>query len=205
MSNMINKVAFDFIYNEALNDSTRRTDAASIKNEILKYDTAKDVVYNYAQRVIEGKMPDFYEYEEKFENELSKAGITGFTFGNIQKLINMTMKHLYINYYDKIRENFECCHAPMDSRMIEIVGKMYRKMTGRYLGISECAWSTIQRGNSGMNSLKSYAKYQDAIDSIVKEKMYRIEFDFYMWCKDPKKKDELVLPNENVFVETIVN
>ena len=201
MMDMINEMAFDFIYNEAMDDATRRTNAASIKDKVLKCKDAKIVLFEYAKNVIVGKNPCFYEYENRFENEISKVGISGFTFGNIQKLINMTMKYLYIRYYDGCRENFGCCHAPMDSRMIEIVGKMYSNITGENLGISECAWSKIEKGSTSKNNLESYKKYQEGINKIINEKnMFPIEFDFYMWGQDPKKKDELVLPQENMFV-----
>ena len=77
-------------------------------------------MFKYAQKVLLGKNPCFYDYETRFKTELSKEEISGLTFGNIQKLINMTMKYLYIRYYDECRENFRCCHAPMDNRMIKI-------------------------------------------------------------------------------------
>ena len=198
---MINKVAFDFIYNEAMDDATRRTKATSIKNEVIKCEDAKKVVFDYAKNVVYGNNPCFYEYENRFENELSKVGISGFTFGNIQKLINMTMKYLYIRYYDDCRENFGCCHAPMDRRMIEIVGKMYDKKTGKNLGISECSWSKIEKGTNGKDSLESYKKYQEGINIIINDNnILPIEFDFYMWSKEPKIEEELVLPKDNLFV-----
>ena len=54
MMDMINKVAFDFIYNEAMDDATRRTKATSIKNEVIKCEDAKKVVFDYAKNVIYG-------------------------------------------------------------------------------------------------------------------------------------------------------
>ena len=63
-----------------------------------------------------------------YEGKPDTAG--NFSFGNAQKLINMTIKHIYLHTYTidslgfpSIRERFRYCHCPMDSIMLQDVWK----------------------------------------------------------------------------------
>lgn len=203
----INPYFFDFIYEESLKDATRRTDAVKKNGDdfspmelVEKSMVLKSIVKNYAESVINGEFPDFCECEKQFEEELDKEKIEGFTFGNTQKLINMTMKRIYFKYSDICREYFKCCHAPMDMKMRDLVCKKYKKIhPGNKLGIENCAWSKIQRDSEGINSIESYNKFQAAISEIISAEnssFYHIEYDYVMWGKDA----EFTLPDDNIFI-----
>lgn len=85
----------------------------------------------YVQNVLSGDFKDKdQEYHDQVFNKtareicetINKANHTDkdtFSFGNAQKLINMTIKHLYsVCLFDSsLRENFRFCHCPMDSIM----------------------------------------------------------------------------------------
>ncbi|WP_026488625.1 hypothetical protein [Butyrivibrio sp. XBB1001] len=182
MSNIeIRKAVFNFIYLEALDDATRRTEAASLKHSIEGMESVREIVKEYAESVVHGDNPCFYYYEQKIEDVLyEQEKYRKFTFGNIQKLINMTMKYLYIQYYDTdIYKNFTCCNVPLDSGMRDLIRKDYGVKTISW----ECAWSKITRESTDRKySLDNYINFQDAVVAIVKnDSRYRIplEFDYY--------------------------
>lgn len=183
MSNIeIRKDVFNFIYLEALDDATRRTEAASLKCSIEGMESVREIVKEYAESVVHGDNPCFYDYEQKIEDVLYEQGedYRKFTFGNIQKLINMTMKYLYIQYYDTdIYKNFACCNVPLDSEMRDLIRKDY----GAKFISRECAWSKITRKTTDIKySLDNYINFQAAVAAIVKKNArYRIplEYDYY--------------------------
>lgn len=175
---MINDYIFDFAYGEALNDLYWRKEAG-IKECVEKTEEIKKAVRAYADAVIMGEMPCLYNTAHVIENICIKETDKKLEFGNIQKLINITMKHLYIKYYDTNRKAFRCCHAPMDDIMRDFVGRAYKKAFKKYLGISGVSWSSV--------SEEEYKKYQDAIVALINKSesdCLPIEFDYMNWGKN---------------------
>ena len=88
------------------------------------------------QKAYEGKKKDLCETPKMFKDvalELFKAvNKDNFTFGNAQKVINMTAKYLYIICYadSAFRDRFKYCHCPMDRVMLNIVWKRYKEKYG---------------------------------------------------------------------------
>ena len=200
----VNDDIFNFAYGMALADATRRTDAASINKTGLS--CLLPIVKEYANSVINGDHPDFCKYEEKCETALEAVNITIFTFGNIQKLINMTMKYLYVGYYmePKYREYFKCCHAPMDARMRDFIFKRY-KAKGYELPKfdKECAWSKMGRkAEESKYKIDNYFAYQEAIAKLIEEEGHNactpIEFEFLAFAHADEPEYEI---NYNSFSE----
>lgn len=48
-----------------------------------------------------------------------------FTFGNVQKLVNMTAKYMFLSAYENENKRvlFKHCHCPMDGIMIRAIRK----------------------------------------------------------------------------------
>lgn len=195
-TNIINDVFFDFIYGESLDDATRRTGVSKeTKDSIKKNKAIREAVKEYAQAVIDGKMPNFCECVEKIKMNL--GDIYDFTFGNIQKLINMTIKRLYLKYSDICRENFFCCLAPMDMQMRDLVCRKHKQDTGKSLGIENCAWSKLSK-KEGKDNIDNFFVYQSEILRIIQKEnpsFLPVEYDYIMWGKSA---DE-VLPDNNPF------
>ena len=118
---------FDFAFNEALVDATRRTGAAGCKEKVLNSE-AKRIIKDYADAVLRGENPCFYGTATEVENSINEEK---FTFGNTQKLLNMTIKYMYIACYndERLRKLYASCHCPMDRRMKEKVIKQYKEET----------------------------------------------------------------------------
>ena len=100
----------------------------------------------------------------------------------------MTMKYLYIRYYDMDKaKNFRQCHAPMDRVMRMFVYDSYvLLMNGQKPGFRrDGSWSKME--NTGNNKLdQEYLEYQKAIDAIIEEKslnINRIQFDYKYWSE----------------------
>ena len=158
---------------------------------------AKQLVKEYVDDIIAGKNPNFYAVEKAVETAFDQF-IPGknFTFGNCQKLINMTVKYFYIVTYSclSIRSNFNNCHCPMDNVMIEcviseldkanvtlddinnknklnIVIPQKKKISKGYLRNS---WSNITQQNH-----KQYDLFQAAVKYLAQQRgVSPIEYDY---------------------------
>lgn len=130
---------FDFIYEMAMRDATMqmayKVNKGENKSAPKKCKGAKAIVRDYIDSLLNDTADNFYEVEDKFEKtineELGNPQPPKFTFGNCQKVINMTVKYLYIATYanKELRKNFKNCHCPMDSIMIDAaIGKLKEKI-----------------------------------------------------------------------------
>ncbi len=115
----IDDVIFDFAFSLALGDATRRVAEDSDVN--LGSNDVKEEVKTYAETIIKGNKGLDFESTVKNIQNINQD----FTFGKIQKLINMTMKYLYIKYYDNpdVKKRYSLCDAPLDSLMRDFVYK----------------------------------------------------------------------------------
>ncbi len=198
------EAVFDFIYGEALDDATRRTGQEGLKSRLLNCNALKDIVKEYANAVINGEAPKCSKYMEEMEN----LGIEGFFFGNIQKLVNMTMKYLYVGCFcdDTVRSRFDACDCPMDSIMLDFVFESYyivvlkkeRKRGERPGFRKDLTWSRLK----DKEDKEQYTKYQETIRKIIENRKLNInpiEFDYMFWdeakriydLKATDKKDAL--------------
>ncbi len=191
----IDESVFDFIYGMALNDATNRTAGikSGDKGDLLEIDKIKEAVRDYAEGIINNaEGVNFEDAVNKIQdaNLKSKKYVECFCFGKIQKLVNMTIKYLYIRYYDDsiFRKALDNCDAPMDSIMMDFVFESYffvqgiERKRGETPGFNKetPCWSSFKSKEDG------YQAFQEAIDRIIKEKQLginRIEFDFQYWEK----------------------
>lgn len=182
---------FDFVYEMAMRDATMRTAFLGDRKNIRQNLQAKNAVHRYIDNILSGNEYDFYETESVVENALSKYG---FSFGNCQKLINMTTKYFYIASYgnEAIRKNFEKCHCPMDSVMIKNAVSFYSQkkddnVCGDAKGVKKAlanvSWSRLTRDQG--NAPYQYELFQKVIANLAKEDdMTPLEYDYYAWNTD---------------------
>lgn len=175
----------------AMRDATMRTAFLGDRKNIRQNLQAKNAVHRYIDNILSGNEYDFYETESVVENALSKYG---FSFGNCQKLINMTAKYFYIASYgnEAIRKNFEKCHCPMDSVMIKNAVSFYSqkkddKVCGDAKGVKKAlanvSWSRLTRDQG--NAPYQYELFQKVIANLAKkDDMTPLEYDYYAWNTD---------------------
>ncbi len=209
----INDMIFDFVYSCAMGDSTRQTSIrAGSKKRFLDYNEepskkAKDIVRSYIDAGIMGINNDFYAVANDVVGQLSSID-SEFTFGNSQKLINMTAKYLYIKAYNtnnnEMIMNYTMFHCPMDHKMICEVTKAYKKFlvnnsvdvkqddTIRIVinGKETTDWNKVAWSNLGSNKVEIdndiliYKKYQTMVSFFAgREGLSPLEFDYKYWNK----------------------
>lgn len=222
---------FKFVYGCALRDAIlQKAFSAEKKDWVKDVSAAETTVCGFVSRILDGKYAAAdedtkREYEKDFiktASELCDAVnnysekpsgvyIGKFAFGNAQKLINMTVKHIYAHTYtvhrlngdgaESVRDAFRHCHCPMDSIMLGKVFRKYGELFGskarrETLGKSEefCkAWGKedfLYRGSEPLPS-KRYASFQTAIANIIKKSggtVYPIEYDYIVWQPDLKEQ-----------------
>lgn len=199
---------FEFAYRMALDDAVLQNAykgrGAGSKTVLRACEEAKKRVRSYIDDVIDGRNPDFETAEKDIEEAFDRFPLgdpeVRFTFGNAQKLLNMTAKYLFMATYGRaeLRNNFECCHCPMDSIMVEaaiariddgdidldeIEGealKLKLKQRG-WKGFLRKSWSTLERTDEG-DLPEQYLAFQEIVGILARKKgVSRIAYDFFAW------------------------
>lgn len=194
---------FDFIFIEAMGDATLRGAYNGDKRKLKECSTLselKDGLCKFVENVLNGSFLNQDHYNEEFL-ELAKtvcrkiAKITGdseFTFGNAQKLINMTLKYFFISTYgqsEEERAKFQFCHCPMDGMMTDVVWKEKQnsERNDRLREIITCNYNEFHDGWGKLEFKngcypKRYKEFQCAVRYLSKkDKIFPIEYDFCKW------------------------
>lgn len=197
----MDEAVFRFVYHEALRDATLEKAYQGEKKRLFENIRAQDILRAYADRIIANQLTekDFEETQGKIEAsyaEFLTDGSAPFTFGNTQKLINMTAKYLYISAYGqpRMRDRFRLCHCPMDSRIVNRVIKALDATDRLQLRLSEKEeldrltrrgfktylrqpWSRITSADTAQ-----YELFQRAVRFLSKQKgVFPIEYDYLFW------------------------
>lgn len=192
---------FDFVYDMAFNDATLRSAFPRGKISESVYHKRKNDIKNdckvhvkeYIDAIFDGGKPCLNNYIDRTKLICIN---NHFSFGNVQKLFNMTAKYMFISCYNnnEVREKFEKCHCPMDSIMINhIYSTIKEKNIGdKYLPYngaksvsawSEIAWSKIKWDvNDGKEGKIVYDRFQAIIEELATiNNCLPLEYDYYVW------------------------
>ena len=206
--NRMDNIVFNFIYGCALHDAIlQKSYNSTDKKWIRDVSCAQALVRNYIDCILRG---DYKDQNAKGDHDkffISTASaicqvINGeeknkgfkpiFSFGNAQKLINMTVKHVYAHTFSNPtldRDCFRHCHCPMDSIMLDKIWKKYKdtfkntKALGKSDEFHE-AWGT-EGGIGPFTALpQRYTAFQKAILDIIEVNngnIFPIEYDYIFW------------------------
>ena len=193
-------------------DKTKTTVRRFIDNKLLKneltsqgeFDTAFYGLANeIAGELSKGKLLTAYK-ELRCDNDAKEEWVGTFTFGNIQKLINMTAKYMYVTCYENQnkRDCFQYCHCPMDSVMIQTVDSAYNGEIGKDVNWREVRWSKITDDlvsspteTIPSTSIDVYKQFQTRVKELLKDRdIYPIEYDFLYWKRDDDGTKNLCTP-----------
>lgn len=184
---------FEFVYKMAFQDAVQQKAYEGKKKDLYEIPEARDVVKKYVGYIIEKEHHVTQEEHDRIfrDTALKLCKVINrndFTFGNAQKLINMTAKYLYIICYadSAFRDRFRYCHCPMDRVMLNIVWKKYREKYG-----VNARREKLNEGVTEGNFLKSWGKenwedgriprryinFQKAVQELAGE-LYPIEYDY---------------------------
>jgi len=196
---------FEFVYVMAIRDATMQGAYQGDKKwlwEDLKEDEedkksitdkVKDLLKTHIDIILNMDKTNEIESQEEYDKcfeELARGicNIEGlsFTFGNAQKLINMTIKYFYIICYKEDKRGcFRYCHCPMDGRLLERVWTDNADCLREkgYSRTNFCkGWSTMDFEDKGMP--KRYLDFQECIREYCnKDKKLKnaIEYDYAKW------------------------
>ena len=202
---------FEFAYRMALDDAIGQRAYISrgegSKTKLRKLNEPKQVVKKYIEAIFNSdSQPEFEEtiaeVEKTFKQYLNGEDDGEFTFGNAQKLVNMTAKYMFIATFERpeLRRRFEKCHCPMDSIVVgevikqmkgnmpaegPLVEKLQRKYECRDKKLSKWTvylkqpWSSMTEDDREQYDLfQELVRYLCGVDD---SKLSPIEFDFRTW------------------------
>lgn len=202
---MLTNRVFEFVFGCAMHDAILQQAFKGKKDWVRKVTSAQSPLREYIDKIFKNEFKTQQDHDLCFlktvnaicksinENKPGDA-TDAFSFGNAQKLINMTAKHFYsICYFEpKKREKFQFCHCPLDSIMVNEVWRIYRKEKGvtsrkNDLNTDFCkSW-----GDEGLDGGKQpelddfpdrYKRFQKAVKVLIGDSdIYPIEFDYLIW------------------------
>ena len=195
---------FNFAYEFALRDATLQNAYTGSLDVLRKNAEAKLILRAYIDTIFAGNAYEglFWETAQRIEESFA-AFLDGrqprFTFGNTQKLINMTTKYMFIACYQNsgLRRSFASCHCPMDRIMVDRVIKELERVFALSSSIEERhqirslmsrGWKNLLRSPwSKMESsnVDQYKLYQRIVRFLSeREGISPLEYDFFMWRQE---------------------
>ena len=204
---------FAFAYEEALRDATLMQSFAGEKAYLKKCCAGKKAVREYVDGILSGKQEKSFDETEKAVEDAFNCFIKSneknqeFTFGNAQKLINMTVKYMFLSAYahddySTFRDRFVESHCPMDSIMCQIVKnkfdedvsddakaikQRYQHGKSTWKGYLNLPWSSMKRDDNESVPVE-YSCFQEIVKYLAKkENLIPIEYDYKYWEKGDQK------------------
>lgn len=182
-STTIDEKIFGFAYGMAFRDATMRNafvrkDNCGNKESDEEFSARKrkiknkcrDAVKCYIKDILDGRN---YSPIEVIRDVSMSVAEFGFTFGNTQKLVNMTAKYFYLSCFlnEELKERFKDCDCPMDGIMITRI----RDELGDKASIkADIAWSRVGEAE--------YEAFQTDVRTISKElNVNPVELDYLFW------------------------
>lgn len=200
---------FNFIYVAAVRDAVLQKAYIGERTWIKDAEEAKEAVHRYIDMILNNRFADQVGHDRVYKqtarvvcdaiNKNKKAANSDFSFGNAQKLINITAKYFYGQCYinQNLRDHFQYCHCPMDSIMLNTVWKNYSEMCGSGKERTKVLNEGLDTDREG-DFLKSWGKedweneeiprryenFQKAVRELSKvQDLYPIEYDYFIWGK----------------------
>ena len=161
-----------------------------------KSDKAKKILAGEIKKYFDNKMPcvtkdDFdglhFNLCKAFIDQLKKDGYNSATYGQAQKVVNMTFKYLYClpDATTTYNEYFEYCHVALDSFTLEWI---WRNCDPRSRDLNKYeAWSNLNKDDyyAGKTKRPGYdsivALYRDKIPSSLHTDCTPFQAEFIFW------------------------
>ena len=216
MEKNVNEAIFKFIFNNAMKDAvmmgayTFEKKWLYSRSDVKEKEDIKKVVINiletHVKKIVNGEYSSISQncYDKEFvgvakniTDEINKVDQGEFTFGNAQKLINMTIKYCYIRFFEgdlkESRKRFKVCHCPLDKQMLKKVWDE-QKVSLKYTQANFLmSWGkevlSYSHSNPNIPQLPTrYSAFQIAVRKIIKKCKEKgegpqipIEYDYCEW------------------------
>ena len=164
----------------------------SISNKIWEYFNVKHKAGDTTTK------KEFDELHEElcqlFLDETKKLG-KAYTYGNAQKLINMTFKYLAcFQDYPAFAALFDYCHAPIDNislkqfKGVGVPNILKDGLTYKYsYRKRDCSWTQLDK-DAYLSLVEDYRNKIDSVDPNCSA----LYFDFYNWAPKGVKKTPVI-------------
>ncbi len=184
-NNSIDDYIFDFVYVAAMRDATMQLAYTGNKKGLWNptkgdegtVNTIKEYLRGHVLEILDGKYSEPDKTEEDYSASLLALSkticgeINYFTFGNAQKLINMTVKYFYITTFGEPekRKCFRYCHCPVDGKMLNKVWNDKIKKENHWRSDDfQAAWSKEDFDVEDKSKLPTrYSAFQKAVRALV--------------------------------------
>ena len=193
--------AFCFIYDCAMHDAILQRAFNGEKTWVGKVDSAKTILSEYVCKVLNNEFPTQLEHDSCFLQtansickEINSRKPTDietdiFSFGNAQKLINITIKHIYTFCYQmpSLRDGFRFCHCPVDAIMLQKVWKLCKGNIDLGKQQELCkSWGSEGSIENEQPELQDFPERYDLFQKTIRKlidcgDIFPIEFDYVEW------------------------
>ncbi len=215
-TNELKGYIFELVYLMAMRDALLQKAFEGSKKEIMedKDNGVREELKKHVDDILAGNYTkkgqvaydnDFYNLSDKICNNINNSN---FTFGNAQKLINMTVKYFYILAYKKkdMNSKFKYCHCPMNQIIKRKAIAEYRDKGYKEYLVFECfgkkthawssvAWSDIKNAEPGEEikyGIDVYKNFQNIVRTLSRDDtIIPIEYDYKNYNKNEENKDTL--------------
>ncbi len=163
----------DLVINRAYRDFCRTINKDKLKQNEYDLKTAKDATKKIITNNIRTIPSNKEAYDKWFFDLCSAITNIGYSFGQAQRWVNMTMKYLIVLDYEPIDQAIiECLHAPIDTDIVQKV-------------IDENHWSDYLPWSSyDVLSEKKYRELQEIIHTKAEQEgVSTIAWEFDAWNK----------------------
>lgn len=197
-----NRHIFELVYMNAMRDALLQKAFEGSKKDLMnnKKNGVRKVVQNHINDIINGKY--IKKEQEDYDNDFykladsicEKINNNEFTFGNAQKLINMTVKYFYLLAYNDqdMTSKFKYCHCPMDKIIKDKVVLEYRNsghkeyLKFKMYGSEKEAWSYVtwsdiekhEPDNDVKFGIDVYKQFQNMVRYLSGKELIPIEYDY---------------------------
>ena len=169
---LTNEGKIDLAIKRAYRDFCRTIDKDKLKQNKYDLNTAKDAAVEIITNNFKATPSDKVAYNKWFFDLCTAITNIGYSFGQAQKWVNMTMKYLIVLDYEPFDQAIiKCMHAPIDTDIVHHV-------------IDENHWDDYLPWSSyTVLNEKKYKELQKKIVEIKKEGICTIEWEFDTWNK----------------------
>ena len=197
-SQQMREKTFEFIYGCAMRDAILQKAYKGEKAWISQVYKPKQILSEYICKILSNEFSSQKEHDEFFLETANKicfeinkreSKTDVFSFGNAQKLINITAKHIYTFCYHNpsLREGFRFCHCPVDAIMLKKVWNLCKEKIDLGKRTEFCkSWGcegVFERTQPELKDFPNrYNLFQKAIRDLIEEgDLFPIEFDYIVW------------------------
>jgi len=201
--------------------TSRYINDAIYSSGYFKGQKVKEILFSelckFINDILEEKITNCLDFNKKHDEYctivtgeyIGNKGKGRITYGKAQKLVNITLKYLFVEYFDQkleiskseqyLEKLFPYFHCPIDSFVMRKIFNLYKKTslfpgiivlgeTAYYqpAGLPKASWSNFSRDH--------YLNFQKNLRKCLKDEITLLEVDFLLWAPSRKAPMDKIAP-----------